>query len=129
MRKILPLLAATLLLSGCQTWGPTWSEVTGVRFHRTQINRMPTLIENVDGRSAFPTYPIRIEPGRRVLSLQGIPPSAGWRGTVQSFTLDAEPCKRYYINAQFDNALTASRWTPVIDEVETIAGCSTGTAK
>jgi hypothetical protein len=33
-----------------------------------------------------------------------------------------EPCKRYYINAQFDNPVEPS-WTPVVDHVETIAGC------
>ena len=37
--------------------------------------------------------------------------------------LDIEPCKRYYVNAQFENAL-AARFEPVVDEVQSIAGCS-----
>ena len=31
--KRLAACAAVLLVSGCQTWGPTWSEVTGVRYN------------------------------------------------------------------------------------------------
>jgi hypothetical protein len=123
MRRMLVLLTTPALFAGCQTWGPTWSEVTGTRYHLTELNRMPAIIEKVDGESAFPTRPIRIEPGRRVLVLQGVPPTPGWSGYLQEFVLDAEPCRRYYVNAQFDNRLMPSKWTPVIDEVETIAGC------
>jgi len=122
-------LPAAALLAGCQTWGPTWSEVTGARFHRTTLHRMPAIVERVDERSTFSELrgtPIRIEPGRRVLQLQGVPPSPGWHsgGTLQELPLDAEPCKRYYVNAQFENSLAFSRWHPVIDEVEPIAGCT-----
>ena len=37
--------------------------------------------------------------------------------------LDAAPCKRYYINAQFANNVQPE-WTPVIDYVDDIAGCT-----
>ncbi|HEX4882760.1 MAG TPA: hypothetical protein VFX05_01400 [Casimicrobiaceae bacterium] len=129
MRRTFVLLAAPALLAGCQTWGPTWSEVTGERYHVTVLNRMPTVIEKIDGRSSYPARPIKVDPGRRVVELQGVPPTPGWRGTLQEFVLDAEPCKRYYLNAQFDSRLGVSRWTPVIDEVETIAGCRMASAK
>jgi hypothetical protein len=125
--RTLPILALTLALAGCQTWGPTWSEVTGNRFHRVEMNRMAATIERIDGTSAFPAgpnEPIRIEPGKRVLTLGAVPPSlvtaGGWQ--LQQWELNAEPCKRYYINAQWDSRI-GSQWTPVIDEVETIAGC------
>ena len=36
----------------------------------------------------------------------------------------SKPCKRYYINAQFDGPLSPSDWKPVIDHVEPIAGCA-----
>jgi hypothetical protein len=130
LRKTLALAAVVSTLAGCQTWGPTWSEVTGRRFHRADPNRAPTVIEHIDGRSAFPGDPIRIEPGKRVMTLQGIPPSPAWRGgTLQGYILVAEPCKRYFVNAQFDNRLTRSDWEPVIDHVETIAGCSMAPAQ
>ena len=38
--------------------------------------------------------------------------------------LDLEPCKRYYLNAQFDNPVERT-WKPVVDYVEPIAGCRT----
>ena len=49
--------------------------------------------------------------------MQGVPLTPGWAGggSLQEFTLDAEPCKRYYVNAQFEGRLMPSAWTPVID--------------
>jgi hypothetical protein len=37
--------------------------------------------------------------------------------------LDAAPCKRYYINADFANPLEPN-FTPVIDFVENVGGCT-----
>lgn len=126
------LLLLPLALAGCQTWGPTWSEVSGARYYNlTELNRSPTIIENIDGKGAFPIsryQPIKIEPGKRELTLQGVPLRPGWQGTLQKLTLDAEPCRRYYINAQFDGPLSPSDWKPVIDYVEPIAGCGTKVA-
>jgi hypothetical protein len=121
------LLAVALLVGGCQSWGPTWSEVTGERFHRAISHRRPAIIENIDGQSAFASHPIRIEPGQRRLVLQGPDPGRPGGGTLQVFMLDAAPCQRYYINAQFDNAVGPA-WRPVIDYTEPIAGCPTGNA-
>ncbi len=128
MRKILLLSLAPLILTGCQTWGPSWSEVTGTRYHLVTLNRNATIIENIDGTGAFPNRlgaPIRIEPGKRLITLQGVPLRPGWQGTLKDLALDAAPCKRYFINAQFEGPLSPSDWKPVIDEVETIAGCGT----
>jgi len=126
MRKLI-LIALPVALAGCQTWGPTWSEVTGVRYFRTELNRTPTIIERVDGRSPSPASigePNRIEPGRRVLTLSTVPPApasaGGWR--IHEFVLDAQPCVRYFVNAQFGSRL-GSDWEPAIDFSERIAGC------
>ena len=120
MRKT--LLALCLLCSGCQTWGPTWSEITGSRYHFTILHRRPAIIEQIDGYSAYATYPIKIEPGQHQLVIGG--PAPGWRGAnLANFALDAAPCKRYYINAQFNNPIQPE-FVPVIDYVEDIAGCS-----
>ena len=125
------LLLLPLALAGCQTWGPTWSEVSGARYHRAELNRSPTIIENVDGRSPlqYGRYQVaKIEPGRRVLTLQGVPLRPTWQGTLKEYTLEAQPCQRYYINAQFEGPLSPSGWKPVIDYVEPIAGCGTSVA-
>ena len=53
-----------------------------------------------------------------------MPPSVvtagGWQ--LQEWELIAEPCRRYYVNAQWDSRI-GSQWTPVIDEIERIPGC------
>jgi len=116
-------LVVPALLAGCQTWGPTWSEVTGARYNMTIVNRRPAIIDEVDGQGAFPNPNlIKIEPGQHRLVVQG--PAPGWVGgpPLHVMILQAEPCRRYYVNAQFDNTIT-QQWSPVIDYVETIAGC------
>jgi hypothetical protein len=126
---LIPALAAPLLLDGCQTWGPTWSEVTGQRYNVTIVNRRPAIIDQVDNQGAFPDPRlIKITPGEHRLVVQG--PAPGWPGgpPLHVMMLNAEPCKRYYINAQFDTTIT-QQWTPVVDYVEPIAGCTVPGAK
>lgn len=133
MRKFLllmvPALVAPTVLTGCQTWGPTWSELTGQRFNMTIPNRRPAIIDRVDNQGSFvdPNL-IRVEPGERRLVVQG--PAPGWPGgpPLHVMMLNVEPCKRYYINAQFENTISQN-WTPVVDFVEPIAGCTVPAAK
>jgi hypothetical protein len=123
MNKYLVVLLA-LSASGCATWGPTWSEVTGTRYYgTTTLNRRPAVIQTIDGNSSFPTRPIKIEPGTHSILLAG--PAPGWPdgAPMKTMTLVAKPCERYYLNAQFDNRVQPT-WTPVVDYVEPIAGCT-----
>src|SRR5881628_1772922 len=104
MRKTLYVLM-TLLLGGCQTWGPTWSEITGYRYPSAAAYqfRRPAIVEHVDSQGAFVTDPIKVEPGTHRIELSA--PVPGWRGgsDIKVMTVDMAPCKRYYINAQFEN--------------------------
>jgi hypothetical protein len=131
MRKTLSLLLP-LALAGCQTWGPAWSEISGARYYDvTTLNRAPTIIERIDGQGAFiygTDRSVKVDPGKRQVTLQGVPLRPGWQGYLKEMTLEAEPCKRYYINAQYPDPLSPSAWTPVIAYVETIAGCATTVA-
>ena len=127
MRNALLLaLSLPLLLPGCQTWGPTWSELSGQPYPSGEINqyRRPAIIEHVDDQGAFASYPVKMDPGTHRLVLGA--PAPGWPGgaELKVFMLDAAPCKRYYVNAQFANPLDRD-WKPVIDYVEDIAGCTT----
>ena len=121
MRKWLVLISPLLLL-GCQTWGPTWSEVSGARYYNlTEMHRLPAVIVSIDDQGSFPTRPIKVEPGRHEIRLQGTLP--GWYGaTEETMVLTLDPCKRYYLNAQYLNNIQP-RFTPVVDYVELIPGC------
>jgi hypothetical protein len=127
MKRLVVLLSG-LLAGGCATYGPTWSEISGDRYYNTTaLNRRPAIIEKVDGYSSYPSYPIKLEPGQHSIELGG--PAPGWPGgaALHTLKLDLEPCKRYYLNAQFDNAVEPT-WKPVVDYVESIAGCRITTA-
>ncbi len=112
--------AVVLTASGCQTWGPTWSEVTGVRYNRVIADRWPARIVAVGSDSVF-SIPYKVAPGTYTLAVES-PRHSGFAGTIQEMRLNIEPCKRYYINAQFQDPVRPE-WTPVVDEVEPIVGC------
>ena len=115
------LCAATV--AGCQTWGPTWSEVTGDRYNRTVMNRFPARIVSV-GNNTILGNPIKVVPGQYTVQVES-PSHGGFQPTTKDMALNIEPCKRYYINAQFQDPLQPD-WTPVVDYVESIAGCRAG---
>ena len=129
MKKTLLALLPLMLLTGCQSWGPIWSEVTGARYTKVAIDRSATTLQDVDGVAAIPLQgrerAVRMSPGKRVLTLKADPLRPGEIGDpgVRRLTMDIEPCKRYYVNAQFDS-VTSLAWKPVIDYVESIAGCA-----
>lgn len=124
---LLPLLM-TVVLPGCQTWGPTWSEITGQRYVGGIQFRRPAIIQRIDNQGSFVSDPIRTEPGMHRIELGA--PVPGWKGgsDIKVMNLDMQACKRYFINAQFVNNVTQD-WTPVIDYVEPIAGCSVEPSK
>lgn len=115
------VLLATLCVAGCQTWGPTWSELSGDRYTRVDPDRRAAILERVGNDSVGSITPYKLAPGSyRVLVSS--PPYRGFRGSEKAMMLDVAPCKRYYINAQFDNRVGPD-WMPVVDHVESIAGC------
>jgi len=110
----------TVNASALEKWGPSWSEVTGSRYSRATMNRAPGIIKSIDGRN-YTTRIIKIEPGKRTVVVQA-PPRQGFPGIDKHMALDIAPCKRYYINAQFDSSV-GPQWKPVLAHVERIPGC------
>jgi hypothetical protein len=113
---------ATMTLAGCQTWGPTWSEVSGARYTRVDPDRAPAILIAVGDESVGSVTPFRVAPGTYRIVLQS-PVHNRFRGSEMDITLKVEPCRRYYLNAQFDNPVSPG-WKPVIDYVESIPGCT-----
>lgn len=101
-------------------WGPTWSELSGELYSMTQMHRTVAIIKRVDGEYEGGRV-VKLVPGKRTIIVQS-PTRKGTSGTEITMTLDIEPCKRYYINAQFDSAVGRD-WEPVLAKVEKITGC------
>jgi hypothetical protein len=116
-----PAIVAVLAVAGCQTWGPTWSELSGARYGRVALDRRPAILIRVGRETVGSVTPYKVEPGRYDVEVQS-PTHNGFRGSIKTLTLTIEPCRRYYINAQFDDPVRPD-WTPVVDYVESIAGC------
>ena len=115
-------LVCSLLVASCQTVGPTWSELTGVRYHPAVVDRQGLMIVRVDGESTPIRIPIKIPPGQHEITVESLPHGHFRAGYQESLKLDVQPCRRYYINAQYRDPVQP-RYTPVVDEVEPIAGC------
>jgi hypothetical protein len=84
------------------------------------MNREAAVISQIDGRSETKLV-VKTEPGKRSIVVRS-PMRKGFSGSDTTLDLDLEPCKRYYINAQFKSG-TGPDWEPVIARVESIAGC------
>ncbi|HEY1325624.1 MAG TPA: hypothetical protein VGI14_01710 [Casimicrobiaceae bacterium] len=100
--------------------GPTWSEITGAQYTRTKLNRMQGIVKDIDGEDTLKKV-TKIRPGDHVIRLQS-PTRKGSSGSDQNVKLTVEPCKRYYLNAQFASSV-GKDWEPVVDHVESIPGC------
>jgi hypothetical protein len=109
-----------------EKWGDTWSEVTGTRYHEAILNRRPAIIKSVDGRDYVDRI-VKIEPGKHEITVQSLK-RKGFQGSDAQMQIDVQPCKRYYLNAQFASGVGVE-WKPVVDYVDTIAGCKVDTAK
>ena len=124
MRYLLALASVPAILSGCASMQTSYSEVTGERYHLAIADRRAVNIVQVGSTNGWANnQPVQVDPGtyRVVVESRN---HAGFRGGTQTaFELKVEPCKRYYVNAQF-NSQVAMSYAPVVDEVEPIAGCT-----
>ena len=112
-------LAAVSLLAGCAT--TPFSYIDGRRYHVAELNSYSVIVLDVDGRSET-RNPIMVDPGPRVIRVQG-PPAGGFRyGEIRTISVDIKPCMRYYLKAVKKNSLEQD-FEPAVDYVEPIAGC------
>ena len=129
MRWILSTMALLLIsasAANAQLWGPTWSELSGYQYHKAILDRRPAIIKSVDGLS-YTVAIVKIDPGPRTIVVQSYQ-RKGFQGSDATMQLNIEPCRRYYLNAQFESSVGPT-WKPVVDYVEGIAGCRVDTAR
>ena len=117
----LAVAAAAASVAGCQTWGPTWSELSGARYTAAVPDRREAILIRAGDDTIGSVTPYKLAPGKYQIQLQS-PEHNRFRGSIKTMSLDVEPCRRYYLNAQFDNPVSPD-WKPVVDYVESIAGC------
>jgi hypothetical protein len=116
------VIAVALAVAGCQTWGPTWSELSGDRYTSAIADRRPAILISAGDESIGSTVPYKLAPGTYDVRVQSLRHD-GFRGSIETLRLNVEPCKRYYINAQFADPVRPD-WKPVVDYVDTIPGCT-----
>ncbi len=120
----LPLVAAAAaLMTGCATQ-QDFSYVQGERWRKAELNTFDVLIISVGGKDYIqrPYEPVRIDPGKQAIVVQG-PAVAGFRhGEQRTLTLDVQPCTRYWLEAKKTNSL-AQDFEPRVNYSEPIPGC------
>ena len=125
MQRKWPLLAlagAAALLTACASADYHYSQLVGRRYYRVPIDTYNVSIVRVDGETNI-LRPALIDPGRRLIEVQGPPGGAGGIGEVRSVTLDIAPCTRYYLVAHKVNTL-ASDFDVRVDFQEPVPGCT-----
>jgi hypothetical protein len=117
---LLLLAGVPAVAAAAERWGPTWSEVTGNLYSRAPMNRTAATIKQIDGKHETKRI-VKVEPGRHDVVVAS-PMRKGFSGSDEHVALDLEPCKRYYVNAQFKSG-GGTDWEPVLAMTETIPGC------
>ena len=120
MKTKLASAVALFALAGCAT--PPFSYIDGNRYFRTDLHSYSVIVLDVDGRSDT-RNPVMVEPGRKVIRVQGPAASGFTYGETRAITLDVKPCTRYYLKAVKQNSLQQD-FEPQVDYVEPIAGCT-----
>ena len=120
MKTKLAIIAAVAAIAGCTT--TPFAYIDGNKYFRTEMFSYSVLVLDINGRSDI-RNPIPVEPGLKVIRVQG-PPAGGFiQGEIRALTLDVKPCTRYYLKAVKENQLQQDFVTQV-DYQEPIAGCT-----
>lgn len=124
MTRVAVALGAAAL-GGCATATTSYSQLTGKRWSKADINTYDVLIISVDGRHEIErgASPVLVEPGLRKIVVQG-PPTAGFTyGQQRTLSLDVKPCTRYWLEAKKANALSQD-FEARVNHTEPVSGCA-----
>ena len=118
MKLRLAVAAVALAAAGCAT---NFSYIDGNRYFWAEMNSHSVIVLDIDGRSEIQN-PVMVDPGMRVIRVQG-PAAPGFRfGQDRTITIDVKPCTHYYLKAVTPNAISPE-FTPMVDFEEPISGC------
>ena len=119
------LLIFALLASPAAFAGPydqPWSVITSDRAASPDSLLRYVIVNRVDGETVISDNRPVVAPGKREVTVD-LPPRQGFRvATQRTFTLQANPCMRYYVAAKLDTP-TGQDWTPVVRSSELIMEC------
>jgi hypothetical protein len=117
-------LLAVLGLAACASTDYHYSQLLGERYHRTPVDTYPVEVVKIDGKDTMlRVRPKLVEPGARVISVQGPPGGAGRTGEVRTIAMEVAPCTRYYLVAVKTQRL-ASDFEVKVDHQEPVSGCT-----
>jgi len=108
-------------LSGCAT-DYHYSQISGRKYHVSEIDTYSISILRVDGRSTI-LHPTPVDPGRRMILVQGPPDGVSLEGRQREIAIDVKPCTRYYLVA-VKNTRLSSDFDVRVDYEEPVGGCT-----
>lgn len=117
-RSCLASLVLAAALAGCST---PYSQIDGVRYHRTQIDTYPLSVVAVDGEG-YLRNPVLVDPGVHRVTVVAPPTSAQYYGSERSIQLDVKPCTQYHLVAVKNNRLSTN-FDVKVDQEESVPGC------
>ena len=108
-------------LSGCAT-DYHYSQISGRKYHVSEIDTYSISTLRVDGRSTI-LHPTPVDPGRRMILVQGPPDGVSLEGRQREIAIDVKPCTRYYLVAVKTTRLS-SDFDVRVDYEEPVGGCT-----
>ena len=109
-------------LSACASLDYHYSQISGRKYHVSEIDTYSISILRVDGRSTI-LHPTPVDPGRRMILVQGPPDGVSLEGRQREIALDVKPCTRYYLVAVKTTRLS-SDFDVRVDYEEPVGGCT-----
>jgi len=118
-KLILPML---LTLAGCQS--TPYAVIDGGRKIITDDNNYEVRIKAIDGKQLFSNnIKNNIEPGPHLVVLETTKEHRGGsKATEAYFSIDAQPCTKYRVSAQYKNRLSED-WEIKLIETTKIPSC------
>jgi len=113
--KVMALLVGSLGVAGCAAVEPFDGPYALVEVGHTSAARkeLPVIVNAIDGDYLLNPRSGPIKPGKHQLEIQFSTRDGAYSKRKRIVELDAKPCTRYRIVAQYTN-LTNVDWTPII---------------